>query len=177
MPVWSEHWAAGCAPALHVPLHLPPAGCHHGWRSILGCLLIRPPPCAALVPQAVTNLIADGYPAQEILLQLQAVLLEDGQAPDSGGWVEGWGGAGQWAAVKGCLAACGWTADEGVCCQQKSRASTANVVLLLGPHPAAKGKILGALAEADKNLVDGSDEFLQLLGAASYAQRVLTGAA
>lgn len=76
------------------------------------------------IQQAVTNLIADGYPAQEILLQLQAVLLEDGQAPDS-----------------------------------------------------AKGKILGALAEADKNLVDGSDEFLQLLGAASYAQRVLTGAA
>ncbi|PRW56135.1 replication factor C subunit 2 [Chlorella sorokiniana] len=71
------------------------------------------------IQQAVTDLIADGYPAQEILLQLQAVLLQDGQAPDS-----------------------------------------------------AKGKILGALAEADKNLVDGSDEFLQLLGAASYAQRV-----
>lgn len=52
----------------------------------------------------------------------------------------------------------------------------------LQPHPthppaAAKGKILGALAEADKNLVDGSDEFLQLLGAASYAQRVLMGLA
>jgi replication factor C subunit 2/4 len=76
------------------------------------------------IQQAVTDLIADGYPAQEILLQLQAVLLQDGQAPDS-----------------------------------------------------AKGKILGALAEADKNLVDGSDEFLQLLGAASYAQRVLMGAA
>jgi len=45
------------------------------------------------------------------------------------------------------------------------------------PCCAAKGKILGQLAEVDKNLVDGSDEFLQLLGAASYAQRVLTGAA
>ena len=41
------------------------------------------------------------------------------------------------------------------------------------PTAAAKGKILGALAEADKNLVDGSDEFLQLLSAASVAQRVL----
>jgi hypothetical protein len=42
---------------------------------------------------------------------------------------------------------------------------------------AAKGKILNQLAEADKNLVDGSDEFLQLLGAASYTQRVLAGQA
>lgn len=47
----------------------------------------------------------------------------------------------------------------------------------LCPAPAAKGKILGQLAEADKNLVDGSDEFLQLLGTASYAQRVLLGRA
>ena len=43
--------------------------------------------------------------------------------------------------------------------------------------PAAKGKILGQLAEADKNLVDGSDEYLQLLAAAGFAQRVLTGRA
>ena len=42
---------------------------------------------------------------------------------------------------------------------------------------AEKGKILGQLAEADKCLVDGSDEFLQLLAAAGYAQRVLTGQA
>lgn len=45
------------------------------------------------------------------------------------------------------------------------------------PCCAAKGKILNQLAEADKNLVDGSDEFLQLLGAASYTQRVLAGQA
>lgn len=45
------------------------------------------------------------------------------------------------------------------------------------PTPAVKGKILGQLAEADKNLVDGSDEFLQLLGTASYTQRVLMGRA
>ena len=43
------------------------------------------------------------------------------------------------------------------------------------PCQAAKGKILNALAEADKNLVDGSDEFLQLLAAASYTQQVLMG--
>lgn len=76
------------------------------------------------IQQAVTDLIADGYPAQEILLQLQTVLMEDTAAADS-----------------------------------------------------VKGKILNQLAEVDKNLVDGSDEFLQLLGAASYAQRVLTGQA
>jgi hypothetical protein len=33
------------------------------------------------------------------------------------------------------------------------------------------------LSEADKNLVDGSDEFLQLLGAASFAQRTLAAPA
>ncbi|PSC72697.1 replication factor C subunit 2 [Micractinium conductrix] len=76
------------------------------------------------VQTSVQGLIAEGYPAQEILLQLQAALLEDGAASDS-----------------------------------------------------AKGKILGQLAEADKNLVDGSDEYLQLLAAAGFAQRVLTGRA
>lgn len=43
--------------------------------------------------------------------------------------------------------------------------------------PEAKGKILAALAEADKNLVDGSDEFLQLLAATSHAQKVFMGLA
>eukprot|EP00887_Chlorella_sp_A99_P002641 scaffold6.g2641.t1 len=72
---------------------------------------------------AVTNLIADGFPAQEILLQLQAALLADACATD-----------------------------------------------------AAKGRILNHLAEADKCLVGGADEFLQLLSAASFAQRVLAAA-
>ena len=47
--------------------------------------------------QAVTNLIADGYPAQEILLQLQTVLLEDAATPDSGaaGGRRGRGGQGE----------------------------------------------------------------------------------
>ena len=40
----------------------------------------------ARVQAAVTDLIADGYPAQEILLQLQTALLEDGDAADSGAW-------------------------------------------------------------------------------------------
>ena len=39
------------------------------------------------VQQAVTNMIADGYPAQEILLQMQTAVLEDEQAQDAGGWV------------------------------------------------------------------------------------------
>lgn len=42
---------------------------------------------------------------------------------------------------------------------------------------AAKGRILCRLSEADKCLVDGSDEFLQLLGAASFAQQVMAGKA
>lgn len=45
------------------------------------------------------------------------------------------------------------------------------------PTPAVKGRVLAALAEADKALVDGSDEFLQLLRAASRAQRALCGTA
>lgn len=89
-----------------------------------GLLAAARSPQFARVQAAVTDLIADGYPAQEILLQLQAALLQDAGAADS-----------------------------------------------------AKGKILVRLSEADKSLVDGSDEFLQLLGAASYAQRVLAGQA
>lgn len=58
--------------------------------------------------------------AQEILLQLQAALLEDGALSDS-----------------------------------------------------AKGRVLGRLAEADKKLVDGADEFLQLLDVASHTQLVV----
>ena len=42
---------------------------------------------------------------------------------------------------------------------------------------AAKGAILGRLAEADKKLVDGADEFLQLLDVASHAQLVVCGRA
>lgn len=40
-----------------------------------------------------------------------------------------------------------------------------------------KAKVCQVLAEADKDLIDGSDEFLQLVHVASYTQRVLCGAA
>lgn len=76
------------------------------------------------IQQAVTDLIAEGYPAQEILLQLQAAMLEDASLVDS-----------------------------------------------------AKGKVLAKLAEADKKLVDGADEFLQLLDVASHTQLVVCGRA
>lgn len=36
------------------------------------------------IQEAVTGLIADGYPAQEILLQLQSVLLAEGGTSDAG---------------------------------------------------------------------------------------------
>ena len=39
-----------------------------------------------------------------------------------------------------------------------------------------KAKVCQVLAEADKDLIDGSDEFLQLVHVASYTQRVLCGA-
>ena len=39
-----------------------------------------------------------------------------------------------------------------------------------------RAKVCQVLAEADKDLIDGSDEFLQLVHVASYTQRVLCGA-
>ena len=40
-----------------------------------------------------------------------------------------------------------------------------------------RGRICTAIAQADKCLVDGCDEFLQLLEVASVAQRAICGAA
>lgn len=42
------------------------------------------------IQELVTGLIAEGYPAQEILLQLQAVLLAEDGTPDSGRHVQLW---------------------------------------------------------------------------------------
>jgi replication factor C subunit 2/4 len=77
------------------------------------------------VQSTVTDIIAEGYPAQEILLQLQNVLLS------------------------------------------KDNELSASI------PEAARGVILCHLAETDKCLVDGSDEYLQLLGTASFAQQIL----
>lgn len=72
------------------------------------------------VQQAVEDVIADGYPAQEILKKIQDLVLDDGSIPES-----------------------------------------------------TRGQILVKLAEADKDLVDGSDEYLQLLAVAAHVQQVL----
>eukprot|EP00889_Picochlorum_renovo_P008684 jgi/Picre1/35714/NNA_003174.t1 len=72
------------------------------------------------VQQAVEDVIADGYPAQEILKKIQNLVLDDGSMPES-----------------------------------------------------TRGQILVKLAEADKDLVDGSDEHLQLLAVAAHIQQVL----
>jgi replication factor C subunit 2/4 len=72
--------------------------------------------------RAISDVIADGYPAQEVLLELQSALL-DGATP---------------------------------------------------LPEAAQGRMLLQLAEADKALIDGADEFLQLLATASVAQKALT---
>ena len=136
-----------------------------------GLLAAARSPQFARVQAAVTDLIADGYPAQEILLQLQAALLQDAGAADSGGWRRGGAGwVGRWASAL-------WWPHAA--CTHGSCPSLRRLPPRLPPlRPrAAKGKILVRLSEADKSLVDGSDEFLQLLGAASYAQRVLAGQA
>lgn len=110
----------------------------------------------------VTDLIADGYPAQEILLQLQAALLADAQASDAGErWVGWWLGL-----LQRCMASF-----------LPPLPRRPPLSARRPPAPAAKGRVLVALAEADKALVDGADEFLQLLSAGSFAQRVLTGQA
>lgn len=72
------------------------------------------------VQQAVDDLIADGFPAQGVLLRLQEVALEDPVMSEQ-----------------------------------------------------ARGQILIKLAEVDKELVDGSDEYLQLLSTAARIQSVV----
>lgn len=70
--------------------------------------------------RSVIDLIADGYPAQELLLKMQEVVLADASIPE-----------------------------------------------------AVRARILLRLAQADKELVDGSDETLQLLATAAHAQQAL----
>lgn len=54
---------------------------------VQGLLAAARSPHFSRIQQAVTDLIADGYPAQEILLQLQEALLADTSTSDAGGWV------------------------------------------------------------------------------------------
>ncbi len=69
-------------------------------------------------------MIAEGYAAQQVLLQLQGTVLADASLPDLG-----------------------------------------------------KATALEVLALADKGLVDGGDEYLQLLNVACQVQKALRGAA
>lgn len=82
------------------------------------------------VQQQVTDLIAEGYPAQQVLLQLQAEVLAAPDAPGAPGAV-----------------------------------------------PARpRALVCEALAQSDKALQDGADEFLQLLHVGAQVQRALSGA-
>lgn len=83
----------------------------------------------------VTDIIAEGYPAQQVLLQLQAATLAAPSDP---------------AATD----AAGRDASIGT---------------------RARARICEVLAEADKALQDGADEFLQLLNAGAQIQKVLAG--
>jgi len=75
------------------------------------------------VQVCVENILADGFPAQEILLKIQGLVLSDTSISEN-----------------------------------------------------ARAKVLMKLAEADKELVDGSDEYLQILSLASYIQQTFTAA-
>ena len=85
-----------------------------------------PPP-----PTKVTNIVAEGYPAQQVLLQLQAEVLAAPPAPAEG--------------APGAAIA-----------------------------PRARALVCEVLAEADKALCDGCDEFLQLLHVGGQVQKALT---
>jgi replication factor C subunit 2/4 len=76
----------------------------------------------------VTDIIAEGYPAQQVLLQLQAAVVP--------------GAAG--------------VAPSNVPMSDKQRAGVCEL-----------------LAESDKDLIDGADEFLQLLNIAGSVQQLL----
>ncbi len=80
--------------------------------------------------QQVTDLIAEGYPAQQVLLQLQSEALSAPTAPDAPG--------------------------------------------ALGPK--ARAAVCELLADADKCLQDGADEFMQLLHVGAQVQRALLAA-
>lgn len=88
----------------------------------------RPPVCQ------VTDMIAEGYPAQQVLLQLQALIVPGGVAG----------------------AAVAPPDDDTAALSDTQRA-----------------KVCELLAAADKDLVDGADEFLQLLNVAGGAQAAL----
>lgn len=90
-------------------------------------LLVCPPAHCVL---QVTDMIAEGYPAQQVLLQLQALLVP--------------------GAVTGAAAA---PDDDTAALSDTQRA-----------------KMCELLAAADKDLVDGADEFLQLLNVAGGMQ-------
>eukprot|EP00891_Asterochloris_glomerata_P008841 jgi/Astpho2/8841/fgenesh1_pm.00129_%23_10_t len=78
----------------------------------------------ASVQTAISDAIADGYPAQTMLTELQSILLEQGELSEI-----------------------------------------------------QLAEIAQVLAEADKDLTDGADEFLQLLHVASKSQRVIANVA
>lgn len=109
MPSW-PHSAAENPPTLPSPPSVNPR--------------IQTSPAA---PSQITNLIAEGYPAQQVLLQLQAEVLAAPSDPD----------------------------DEDAV-PAKPRALICELV-----------------AESDKCLQDGADEFLQLLHVGAKVQKVL----
>ncbi|KAF6253278.1 putative replication factor C 37 kDa subunit [Scenedesmus sp. NREL 46B-D3] len=80
------------------------------------------------VQQQVTDMIAEGYPAQQVLLQLQAAVVP--------------GAAG--------------VAPSSIAMSDRQRAGVCEL-----------------LAESDKDLIDGADEFLQLLNIAGSVQQLL----
>ncbi|KAI8472422.1 MAG: putative replication factor C 37 kDa subunit [Monoraphidium minutum] len=83
------------------------------------------------VQQMITDIIAEGFPAQQVLLRLQSEVLAAPSSPDD----------------EGCVA------------------------------PGARAAACEALAESDKALQDGADEFLQLMHVGAQLQKALAPAA
>ena len=69
------------------------------------------------------------------------------------------------------------TLDDTLQAQQLLLELQAGILKDSGLQDKQRARICTALAEADKCLVDGSDEFLQLLHVASVAQQAIQGAA
>lgn len=126
------------------------------------------------VESAARGAVAEGWPAQQLLLQLQEAILA---APGDGEEEEEEGGAGGAEAMEADGAAAGegegGEGGEGATKRRPSRPE--------GWVPSSRGRVSDAqrgaacvaLAVADKALVDGADEFLQLLNVLARVQAAL----
>jgi len=129
------------------------------------------------VERAATGAVAEGWPAQQLLLQLQeAILAAPGEGEEEeGGELEGEEGGGAEAMEAEGEGAGEGEGEGGEAAGRRRRRRPEGWV------PASRGRVSDAqrgaacvaLAVADKALVDGADEFLQLLNVLARVQATL----